>query len=79
MSSTSWEDLNRRWRELAEQQTEAARGWLDGQGGAKNDAAGLSELWRSWMAMGSLGTGMPTMPISDAEARDVAAYLYTLK
>jgi len=24
-------------------------------------------------------TGMPPMPISDAEARDVAAYLYTLK
>ena len=24
-------------------------------------------------------TGMPPMPISDADARDVAAYLYTLK
>lgn len=26
----------------------------------------------------SPGTGMPPMPISEAEARDVAAYLYTL-
>ena len=26
----------------------------------------------------SPGTAMPAMPVSDAQARDIAAYLYTL-
>ena len=79
MSSPSWDDMNRQWRELYDQQAKVAQGWLDGQAQlastlagagssgdspartAADDAAALAELWRSWMALGSLGGSLPGM------------------
>src|SRR5918997_5312808 len=70
MTLTSWDDMTKRWRELYDQQAELARSWVDGQAKlagtlaaavpgeqAKAEAEAMTELWRSWLALGgSLGT-----------------------
>lgn len=75
MTTTPWDDMTRRWRELYERQAELAQGWLEDQtklastlpgtlaGGDLNvDPAAMAELWRSWMALGgSLGRALPGM------------------
>lgn len=74
MSITPWDEMTRGWTELYDQQTEMAKAWLDGQtqlantlGGLTSDdtnpmsdATAMSELWRSWTALGgSLGRTFP--------------------
>lgn len=74
MSITPWDEMTRGWTELYDQQTEMAKAWLDGQtqlantlGGLASDdtnpmadATAMSELWRSWTALGgSLGRTFP--------------------
>lgn len=74
MSITPWDEMTRGWTEMYDQQTEMAKSWLDGQTHLANtlgglvsddanpmaDAATMSELWRSWTALGgSLGRTFP--------------------
>jgi polyhydroxyalkanoate synthesis regulator phasin len=68
----SWDEMSKRWRELYGQQADLARSWVDGQAKlagtlaaavpgdrAKAEAEAMSELWRSWMALGSSFSTMP--------------------
>jgi polyhydroxyalkanoate synthase subunit PhaE len=75
MSDTpfSWDDLTGRWRQLYEEQAKVGQMWFDSQAelaktlaGASGQAAdtatsatALAELWRSGMALGSIGTSLP--------------------
>jgi len=74
MTGVSWEDMTSRWRELYDEQAKLAQGWLDsqaqlagalaggGDGGDASltaDARAMADLWRSGMALGSAGIGMP--------------------
>ena len=74
MTSVPWEDMTSRWRELYDEQAKLAQGWLDSQAqlastlagagddGGSNmtaDARAMADLWRSGMALGSAGIGMP--------------------
>jgi polyhydroxyalkanoate synthase subunit PhaE len=42
MSATSWEDLNRRWRELSTQQADATQQWLAGQAQLASTLGGVA-------------------------------------
>jgi polyhydroxyalkanoate synthase subunit PhaE len=75
MTSTpfSWDDLTGRWRQLYEEQARVSQMWFDSQtelaktlagasgqaGDSAASATALAELWRTGMAMGSLGTSLP--------------------
>ena len=74
MTSVPWEEMTSRWRDLYDEQAKLAQGWLDsqaqlastlagvGDGGESNmtaDARAMADLWRSGMALGSAGIGMP--------------------
>src|SRR5688500_15942176 len=74
MTSVPWEEMTGRWRELYDEQAKLAQGWLDTQaqlastlvgacdGGESTmaaDARAMADLWRSGMALGSAGIGMP--------------------
>lgn len=79
MTAKPWDEMTTRWREMYEAQTaRAQQAWLDGQrhlnaalaGTPKTDddagAAALTELWRSWLALGdsswsAAGSSVPTM------------------
>jgi hypothetical protein len=69
MTTTSWEEMSRRWRELTEAQAEATTRWVDAQSqlvktlagaGASadpaSDAAAMADMWRSSMALGGILT-----------------------
>jgi polyhydroxyalkanoate synthase subunit PhaE len=69
MTTTSWEEMSRRWRELTEAQAEATTRWVDAQSqlvktlagaGASADpaseAAAMADMWRSSMALGGILT-----------------------
>jgi hypothetical protein len=70
MSSTEWDELSRRWRELPTQQAELAQSWFEGprrttpadggDAGSAGIVAAMTELWRSWTELsGSLGRSWP--------------------
>lgn len=74
MSITPWDEMTRGWTEMYDQQAEMTKTWLEGQTQLANtlsgligddanpaaDAAAMSELWRSWTALGgSLGRAFP--------------------
>jgi polyhydroxyalkanoate synthase subunit PhaE len=75
VSTTSWEEMSRRWRELTEAQVDATTRWIDAQsqlaqtllgagasGDPASDAAAMADLWRSSMALGgTLTRGVPGM------------------
>lgn len=66
MSITPWDEMTRGWTEMYDQQAEMTKTWLAGQTQLANtlggiisadtnpmaDAAAMSELWRSWTALG---------------------------
>jgi hypothetical protein len=69
MTTTSWEEMSRRWRELTEAQAEATTRWADAQsqlaktlagagasGDPASDAAAMADVWRSSMALGGVLT-----------------------
>ena len=69
MTTTSWEEMSRRWRELTEAQAEATTRWADAQsqlaktlagagasGDPASDAAAMADVWRSSMALGGILT-----------------------
>lgn len=73
MSTTPWDEMARRWREVYDEQASVAKQWMDGQAqlgsafaGATNDdgrdpasdAEGMAQLWRSWTSLGSQIPGM---------------------
>ena len=77
MTTTPWEEMSRRWRELTEAQADATAKWLDSQSqlasalagaGATGDpaanAAAMAEVWRSSMALG--GTFSRAFPAMEA-------------
>ena len=70
MTANPWEEMTTRWREMSEAQTtQAQKAWLDAQrqmnaafaGTPKTDdgasATALTELWRSWLALGDSAWG----------------------
>ena len=72
MSSDDWEEMAKRWRDMAQQQAALVqKEWLDSQsrlatalGGGKHpdpaaSAEALTELWRSWISLGSLWPSPP--------------------
>ena len=76
MTHTPWDDMTRGWTDMYDQQAAMAKSWIDGQTELTNtltglnglganpmeDAAAMSELWRSWTALsGSLGRSMPSI------------------
>ena len=69
MTTTSWEEMSRRWRELTEAQAEATTRWADAQsqlaktlagagasGDPASDASAMADVWRSSMALGGILT-----------------------
>jgi polyhydroxyalkanoate synthase subunit PhaE len=69
MTTTSWEEMSRRWKELTEAQADATTRWIDSQsqlvntlagagasGDPASDAAAMAEVWRSSMALGGILT-----------------------
>jgi hypothetical protein len=74
-SQPPWDDLTGRWRELYEEQAKVSQMWLDSQAQLAKTLAGVSDqegtgtlaagataladLWRSGMALGSVGTNLP--------------------
>jgi hypothetical protein len=72
MTGVPWEEMTNRWKDLYDEQAKVAQSWLEsqtqlastlsGMGGAgakPGDAAAMAELWRSAMALGSSGVGVP--------------------
>jgi hypothetical protein len=72
MTGVPWEEMTNRWKDLYNEQAKVAQSWLESQAqlastlsgmgaeGAKpGDAAAMAELWRSAMALGSSGVGVP--------------------
>jgi polyhydroxyalkanoate synthesis regulator phasin len=65
MTTESWEDLSKRWREMyADQAAQAQQNWFSQSAGAMpggvNAPAGASaftDLWRSWTALGNSVSG----------------------
>ena len=72
MTGVPWEEMTSRWKDLYNEQAKVAQSWLEsqaqlastlagvgGEGGMTADAAAMAELWRSAMALGSSGVGVP--------------------
>ena len=72
MTGVPWEEMTSRWKDLYNEQAKVAQSWLDsqtqlastlsgmgGEGSMPADAAAMAELWRSAMALGSSGVGVP--------------------
>ena len=72
MTGVPWEEMTNRWKDLYNEQAKVAQSWLDsqtqlattlsgmsGDGSTGADAATMAELWRSAMALGSAGIGVP--------------------
>lgn len=86
MTTTSWEEMSRRWRELTEAQAEATTRWVDAQSqlvktlagaGASadpaSDAAAMADMWRSSMALG----GILTSSVPGMEGGGLASEMLT--
>jgi polyhydroxyalkanoate synthase subunit PhaE len=86
MTTTSWEEMSRRWRELTEAQAEATTRWADAQSqlvktlagaGASadpaSDAAAMADMWRSSMALG----GILTSSVPGMEGGGLASEMLT--
>ncbi len=75
-----WDELTGRWRELYEEQAKVSQMWLDSQvqlartlagvttdeGDQPASASALAELWRSGMALGSVGNSLPGLDATGA-------------
>jgi len=72
MTGVPWEEMTSRWKDLYDEQAKVAQSWLESQtqlastlsgmateGSKPADAAAMAELWRSAMALGSSGVGVP--------------------
>ena len=72
MTGVPWEEMTSRWKDLYDEQAKVAQSWLEsqtqlastlsgvgGEGSMPGDAAAMAELWRSAMALGSSGVGVP--------------------
>jgi hypothetical protein len=72
MTGVPWEEMTNRWKDLYNEQAKVAQSWLEsqtqlastlsamgGDGSMPADAAAMAELWRSAMALGSSGIGVP--------------------
>ena len=72
MTGVPWNEMTDRWRDLYNEQAKVAQTWLESQaelasslaglspaGGQAVDPAALAELWKSGMALGSLGNVLP--------------------
>ena len=72
MTGVPWEEMTSRWKDLYDEQAKVAQSWLEsqtqlastlsgmgGEGAKPGDAAAMAELWRSAMALGSSGVGVP--------------------
>ena len=72
MTGVPWNEMTDRWRDLYNEQAKVAQTWLESQtelasslagqspaGGQAADPAALAELWKSAMALGSLGNVVP--------------------
>ena len=77
MTTTSWDEMSRRWRELTEAQADATTKWVKAQsqlasaftdadptGDPAANAAAMAEMWRSSMALG--GTFSQAFPAMEA-------------
>jgi polyhydroxyalkanoate synthase subunit PhaE len=86
MTTTSWEEMSRRWRELTEAQADATTRWIDAQsqlastlagagasGDPASDAAAMADVWRSSMALG----GMLTRSVPGMEGSGFANEMLT--
>ena len=86
MTTTSWEEMSRRWRELTEAQADATSRWIDAQsqlsktlagagtsGDPASDAAAMADVWRSSMALG----GMLTRSLPGTEGSGFANEMMT--
>jgi hypothetical protein len=72
MTGVPWEEMTNRWKDLYNEQAKLAQQWVEsqtqvattlsgigGEAGMPADAAAMAELWRSAMALGSSGVGIP--------------------
>src|SRR6188472_1924019 len=72
MTGVPWEEMTSRWKDLYNEQAKVAQQWVEsqtqlattlsgmgGEAGMPADAAAMAELWRSAMALGSSGVGLP--------------------
>ncbi len=72
MTGVPWEEMTNRWKDLYNEQAKVAQQWVEsqtqlattlsgmgGEAGMPADAAAMAELWRSAMALGSSGVGLP--------------------
>jgi len=72
MTGVPWEEMTSRWKDLYNEQAKVAQQWVEsqtqlattlsgmgGEAGMPADAAAMAELWRSAMALGSTGVGLP--------------------
>jgi len=72
MTGVPWEEMTSRWKDLYNEQAKVAQQWVEsqtqlattlsgigGEAGMPADAAAMAELWRSAMALGSSGVGVP--------------------
>jgi hypothetical protein len=75
MTSAPWNEMTARWRDLYNEQAKVAQTWMEsqaelastfaglgsseGQSGLTVDPAAMAELWKSGMALGSLGNVLP--------------------
>lgn len=85
MSSSPWDGMAKSWSEMFGQQADLAQSWLEGQNrlataltgigpdgmNPMTDVVAMSELWRSWTALGgSLSRSLPGVTASGGIAAD---------
>lgn len=72
MTGVPWEEMTSRWKDLYDEQAKVAQQWVEsqtqlattlsgmgGEAGMPADVAAMADLWRSAMALGSSGVGVP--------------------